>query len=150
MTVKQALARAREALVADSIEDAPLESELLLRHVLKRDRVQLYLALDHELSFEQDEEFWDLIERRLDRGVRVYRPQEPCVGVCLSQLHDGVGDSLYGVVLVLSAVHRHQHHVGLSGPLDLGLQHRPLEGVKARLAYDGTVLGVNALFDEVL
>ena len=72
MTVKQALARAREVLVADSIEDAPLESELLLRHVLKRDRVQLYLALDQELSFEQDKKFWGLIKRCLGHEPTAY------------------------------------------------------------------------------
>jgi len=72
VTIKQALARAREALMTDSIEDAPLESELLLRHVLKRDRVQLYLTLDYELSPEQDERFWGLIERRLDHEPTAY------------------------------------------------------------------------------
>ena len=72
MTLKQALGRAREILVAINIEDAPLESELLLRHALKISRVQLYLDLDHELNPEQEETFWQLIERRLSHEPIAY------------------------------------------------------------------------------
>lgn len=42
MTWKEALARAAEVLKQNRIEDATLESELLLRHTLKIDRVRLY------------------------------------------------------------------------------------------------------------
>ena len=42
MTVQQALSRAREMLAANNIGDPVLESELLLRHALKKSRVQLY------------------------------------------------------------------------------------------------------------
>ena len=66
MTLKQALSRATEILTANSIEDPFLESELLLRHTLQMDRVQLYLELDSELSPEQYEEFWHNINLRLD------------------------------------------------------------------------------------
>jgi len=72
VTLKQALGRAREILVANNIEDAPLESELLLRHALKISRVQLYLDLDHELNPEQEETFWHLIERRLSHEPTAY------------------------------------------------------------------------------
>ncbi|MBA7545770.1 Release factor glutamine methyltransferase [subsurface metagenome] len=72
MTLKQALGRAREILVADNIEEAPLESELLLRHALNISRVQLYLDLNHELSPEQEETFWHLIERRLSHEPTAY------------------------------------------------------------------------------
>ncbi len=65
MTLKQALGRAREILITNDIEDAPLEAELLLRHTLKIGQVQLYLDLDHELDSEQEETFWHLVERRL-------------------------------------------------------------------------------------
>ena len=41
MTLKQAMTEARVALAADGIEDAALESELLLRYALKISRVQL-------------------------------------------------------------------------------------------------------------
>ena len=72
MTVKQALRHAREILAARNIEDAPLESELLLRHTLKLDRVQLYLALDQELSPQQYETFGRLIERRFGHEPSAY------------------------------------------------------------------------------
>ena len=72
MTIKQALSRAREILAANDFEDPPLESELLLRHVLKISRVQLYLRLDQELSLEENEEFWLLIQRRLGHEPIAY------------------------------------------------------------------------------
>jgi len=72
VTLKQALGRAREILVANNIEDAPLESELLLKHALNISRVQLYLDLNHELSPEQEETFWHLIERRLSHEPTAY------------------------------------------------------------------------------
>jgi len=72
VTVKQTLARAREILTANDIEESTLASELLLRHVLKLDRVQLYLGLDHDLSPEQDEKFWHLIKRRLNHEPTAY------------------------------------------------------------------------------
>ncbi len=72
MTLKQALGRAREILVTNNIDDAPLESELLLRHALKISRLQLYLDLDHELIPEQEKTFWHLIERRLSHEPTAY------------------------------------------------------------------------------
>ena len=64
MTLKQALAQAREILASSDIEDASLESELLLRHSLKIDRVQLYLDLARELSPKQEQTFRRLVARR--------------------------------------------------------------------------------------
>ncbi len=72
MTIKQALSHAREVLATNNIEDAPLESELLLRHVLKISRVQLYLELDRELSLEEEDAFWHLIRRRLSHEPTAY------------------------------------------------------------------------------
>ncbi len=72
MTLKQALSRAREILIADTIEDASLESELLLRHTLNISRVQLYQDLDCELSSKQEETFWNLIKRRLTHEPTAY------------------------------------------------------------------------------
>ncbi len=65
MTLKQALNCASGILVANSIEEACLECELLLRHALRLSRVQLYLDLDRELSAKEEEDFWHLIKRRL-------------------------------------------------------------------------------------
>ena len=72
MTLKQALSRARDILAENSIEDAPLECELLLRHALNLSRTQLYLDLDHELRHKQEEAFWHLIKRRLDGEPTAY------------------------------------------------------------------------------
>ena len=72
MILKQALGQAHELLVANSIEDAFLEAELLLRHVLKIDRVQLYLDLDCKLSPQQEGAFRQLIERRLKGEPSAY------------------------------------------------------------------------------
>ena len=72
MTLKQTLGRSREILTASNIEDAPLEGELLLRHILELSRVQLYLDLDNELNPEQEETFWQLIRRRLNGEPAAY------------------------------------------------------------------------------
>ena len=72
MTLKQAIVEARAILAANDIEDAALESELLLRHALKISRVQLYLDLDHELSPEQEKAFWQIIKRRRNGEPAAY------------------------------------------------------------------------------
>jgi len=72
VTLKQALCRARGILAAGNIEDARLESELLLRHTLKISQVQLYLDLDRELSPNHEQTFWQLIRRRLDGEPTAY------------------------------------------------------------------------------
>lgn len=72
MTLKQVLHRAREVLATNSIEDASLEGEVLLRHALKVDRVRLYSEPDRELSVAQEEGFWHLIQRRLSGEPTTY------------------------------------------------------------------------------
>jgi len=72
LTLKQVLSRARGILAENSIEDAPLECELLLRHALNLSRTQLYLGLDHELRPKQEEAFWHLLKRRLDGEPTAY------------------------------------------------------------------------------
>ncbi len=72
MITRQLLSQARALLTAGSIEDASLEAELLLRHTLKIDRVQLYLEPDREVSQEQCKTFWQLIERRLKGEPSAY------------------------------------------------------------------------------
>lgn len=72
MTLEQALSQARELLTANEIEDASLESEILLRHALKISRVQLYSDLNLELSSEQRKAFWQLIQRRVRGEPTVY------------------------------------------------------------------------------
>jgi len=72
VTLKQALSQARAALSADNIENPSLESELLLRHALRIDRVRLYLDIDREMSPDQREEFWNLVLWRLNREPTAY------------------------------------------------------------------------------
>jgi len=72
VTLKQALSRARGILAAGNIEDARLESELLIRHTLIISQVQLYLDLDRKLSPNQEQTFWQLIRRRLGGEPTAY------------------------------------------------------------------------------
>ncbi len=72
MTLIQALNHAREILVANNVEDASLESELLLRHALKISRVQLYQNLNRELKPKQEKTFRELIKRRLSGEPTAY------------------------------------------------------------------------------
>jgi release factor glutamine methyltransferase len=65
LKLKQALRKARGILAQNNIADASLEGELLLRHALDIDRVQLYIDLDKELHPRQEEVFFNLLERRI-------------------------------------------------------------------------------------
>ena len=65
MNLKQALAHARGVLADSNIDDAPLEGELLLKHVLGIDRTRLYLDLEADLSPAHEETMRQLFERRL-------------------------------------------------------------------------------------
>jgi release factor glutamine methyltransferase len=59
-----ALGQARDILAKNGIEEASLESEILLRHALGINRAQLYADLDIELSPKQEKSFGRLFERR--------------------------------------------------------------------------------------
>jgi len=72
MTIRQVLSRAKKILTDHNIEDASLECELLLRHALKIDRVQLYQDLNRELTPQQEASFWQLMERRLKGEPTAY------------------------------------------------------------------------------
>jgi release factor glutamine methyltransferase len=72
LKLKQALGKARDILVENSVADAPLEAELLLRHALDIDRVQLYLELERELTPKQEETFRRLLECRLNGEPAAY------------------------------------------------------------------------------
>lgn len=72
MKLAQALNSAQDTLAQNAVEDAPLEAELLLRHTLKINRTQLYLALEDELSPRDAKAFGTLIERRLNGEPSAY------------------------------------------------------------------------------
>jgi release factor glutamine methyltransferase len=70
-----ALAAARRRLAAAGIEDADLEAEVLLRHVLRWQRHQLYAHLQDDLAPAHDAGFDAVIERR-----RAHEPTAYIVG----------------------------------------------------------------------
>ena len=72
MTAKETLTRARQILVQHNLEDAPLESEVLLRYALNITRVQLYQDIRQELPPEREKTFWQLIERRCNHEPTAY------------------------------------------------------------------------------
>ena len=72
MNLKQAFDQARGLLAANNIENASLETELLLRHTLKISQAELYLEFNRELNSEHEETFWHLIERRLKGEPSAY------------------------------------------------------------------------------
>jgi release factor glutamine methyltransferase len=61
---QEALTQARKFLNKHRIEDASLEAEVLLRHVLSIDRASLFSALDEDISRAQETEYFTLIKRR--------------------------------------------------------------------------------------
>ena len=72
MTLRQALKKAEHTLSAADIDDALLESEVLLMHFLKIDRVKLYTDIDSELTSQQYEEYLVLVQRRLNGEPSAY------------------------------------------------------------------------------
>lgn len=64
MNLKEALVRARGNLARHNVEDATLEAEILLRHVLKITRPQLYQELDAELSKTDEDSYFRMVARR--------------------------------------------------------------------------------------
>jgi release factor glutamine methyltransferase len=62
--LKEALTHARDNLSGSDIEDSTLEAEILLRHVLKITRPQLYQRLDEEINSADEDSYYQLIERR--------------------------------------------------------------------------------------
>ena len=57
MTLKQTLQHARDILQSRNIENSSLTAEVLLRHTLKLNRVQLYQAMDTELTPAQENSY---------------------------------------------------------------------------------------------
>jgi len=69
---RKALAQARETLADNNIDDASLEGEILLRHVLGINRSQLFSDLDGSVSPAQAESLRKLLERRLSGEPSAY------------------------------------------------------------------------------
>jgi len=64
VNLKEALVHARDILTRNNIDDASLEAEILLRHVLNISRPQLYQELDADLSKTDEDSYSQLIARR--------------------------------------------------------------------------------------
>ena len=64
MKRQEALTQARNILNNHGIEDASLEAEVILRHVLSLDRARLFSELDEDISHAQDMDYFTLIARR--------------------------------------------------------------------------------------
>ncbi len=65
MNLNAALHEAEEEVIVTANEDARLEAEVLLMHVLQVDRVRLYTELGEEMSPIQAEKYRKLVQRRL-------------------------------------------------------------------------------------
>jgi release factor glutamine methyltransferase len=65
VTLKQALFIASKLLEKNSIQDAPLTAEVLLRSVLKLSRVELYQESEREFTEAQLKEFKTLLKRHI-------------------------------------------------------------------------------------
>jgi len=72
MTVKEALRKAIETLTLNRFEEASLEAELLLRHLLAIGRAELHIRLEDSLSAQQTRELDHLIRRRLSHEPIAY------------------------------------------------------------------------------
>jgi release factor glutamine methyltransferase len=70
--LREALRRAREAFSSRNIDDAYLEAELLLRHLLGIERAQLYTDREEELTPEQSRAYDVLVQRRLSGEPSAY------------------------------------------------------------------------------
>jgi len=71
-SIKRACHQALQTLAANAIDDAPLEAELLLMHVLGIDRAHLYVRLEDELLPDDEQALDRLIDRRLSREPMSY------------------------------------------------------------------------------
>ena len=72
MNLREALVKAREVLIQNNIEEAPLESELLLCHTLHIDRVRLHSEPWRELTTEEETAFWQTVNRRIKGEPTAY------------------------------------------------------------------------------
>lgn len=72
MTILQLLSQARGVLSACGIDDASLECELLIMHILGISRTELYQGFDRKLGSAEEEKFWDLLERLIGGEPSAY------------------------------------------------------------------------------
>jgi release factor glutamine methyltransferase len=69
---REALAQARKILTENKVEDASLEGEILLKHILSINRTQLYAELDGDISPNDIKRLLKLVERRVKGEPSAY------------------------------------------------------------------------------
>ena len=72
MNLKRALSQARKILAENKIDDASIEGEILLRHMLGITRAQLFASLDNDISDAQLDDFMKLVARRVNGEPTAY------------------------------------------------------------------------------
>ena len=72
MNLKQALSQARKILAENKIDDASIEGEILLRHVLEITRAQLFSSLDNDIGAAQFDNFMKIVARRASGEPTAY------------------------------------------------------------------------------
>jgi release factor glutamine methyltransferase len=72
MILSQALQSATQTLLRARIDDAFIEAELLLGHVLEMSKTQLYTEPERGLTSAETKRLWRLVQRRLDHEPTAY------------------------------------------------------------------------------
>jgi release factor glutamine methyltransferase len=72
MILSEALQSANQTLLTTRIDDASVEAELLLGHILKMPRTQLYTEPERVLTSAETRHLWRLVQRRLDHEPTAY------------------------------------------------------------------------------
>jgi len=70
--LREALQSATQVLLREGIDDASAEAELLLGHVLRMSKTQLYTQPEKALTSTEISQLWSLIQRRLNREPAAY------------------------------------------------------------------------------
>jgi release factor glutamine methyltransferase len=72
MILSEALQSATQTLLKTRIDDASFEAELLLGHVLRMTKTQLYTEPERVLTSAETRHLWRLVQRRLDHEPTAY------------------------------------------------------------------------------
>jgi len=72
MILSEALQSATQTLLRTRIDDASVEAELLLGHVLRMSKTQLYTEPERALTSAETKRLWRLVRRRLDHEPTAY------------------------------------------------------------------------------
>jgi release factor glutamine methyltransferase len=72
MILSEALQSATQTLLRTRIDDASVEAEILLGHVLRMNKTQLYTEPERVLTAAETKHLWHLVQRRLDHEPTAY------------------------------------------------------------------------------